>query len=801
MNSLKTILQYKISYLIIGILVGIILLSLFSGGSHDHSSTPSVSNEDTSSSQPAIWTCSMHPQIRQPEPGDCPLCGMDLIPATSADDEDSGPRTLTMSESSKSLAEIQTVSVQRNFVEQELRMVGKVEYDETRIKYITAWFPGRLDRLFVDYTGTTVRKNEHLAEVYSPSIITDQESLIQAKRAVKSLSGSTIDKVLNNRIETLERARERLRLLGLTKKQILEIEESETPSNHMTFYSPIDGIVIHKNALEGDYVQTGTRIYTIADLSSVWVKMDAYESDLQWIHYGQEVEFTVISHPGKLFKGRVSFIDPFLNAKTRTVKVRVNVENPNGELKPEMFVRATVRSKVNANGDVYDSQLAGKWISPMHPEIIKDEPGQCDVCGMDLVKAEELGFVDMNDKAQEPPLVIPSSAPLITGKRAVVYVKIPNTEKPTFQGREIILGPRLKDHYIVHAGLNEGEEVVVKGNFKIDSALQIQAKPSMMSPDGGGSTGGHAHGGEMPEMKTPSKPTIPIPAEVVPALLNAYQSIYEALVQDNLDNAKSSSQEWVSTAKQNDLQEVELLGHEVMHAGDLSEARTAFQKISDLLIQIMDQNGTPEKTMHVIHCPMAFDNQGANWLQWEQETRNPYFGESMLKCGELKRSINPREKLKSLNEVPESTLKVLLEHYKALKDALVKDNFGQVKNAAQKLANEIENTKNEIVKEVINDITKVQNVKEARVAFSKISTLLIDAVMNNNPTESTLYTVHCPMAFNNQGANWLQWSDDIANPYFGEVMLKCGEVNNIISPSHSNNQSPQQDVDHSTHNH
>ena len=221
----------------------------------------------------------------------------------------------------------------------------------------------------------------------------------------------------------------------------------------------------------------------------------------------------------------------------------------------------------------------------------------------------------------------------------MVYVKVPNTEKPTFEGREIILGPRLKDHYIVQAGLEEGEEVVVKGNFKIDSALQIQAKPSMMSPDGGAPMAGHAHGGETSETPMQSKHKINIPTEALPALSKAYQAIYEALVNDDLNSAKAKSNQWVDAAKQNNLQDVEMLGHGVMHANDIAEARQAFQKIADLIIQAFEQHGAPGETAYIIHCPMAFNNQGADWLQWQQETRNPYFGGAMLKCGEVKNTI------------------------------------------------------------------------------------------------------------------------------------------------------------------
>jgi Cu(I)/Ag(I) efflux system membrane fusion protein len=254
--------------------------------------------------------------------------------------------------------------------------------------------------------------------------------------------------------------------------------------------------VIDKLKQEGDRVRTGDRIYTVADLNHLWMKMDAYESDLAWLRYGQEVEFTTEAYPGEVFKGRVAFIDPMLNEATRTVKVRVNVSNEDGRLKPEMFVRAIVRSRIAAGGRVLDASLAGKWSSPMHPEIVKDEPGNCDVCGMPLVRAETLGYVTAEPSDIAKPLVIPVTAALLTGTRAIVYIQVPNAEEPTYEGREIVLGPRAGDYYLVKAGLEEGQLVVTNGSFKLDSALQISAKPSMMTPEGGGGGGGHHHGGE-----------------------------------------------------------------------------------------------------------------------------------------------------------------------------------------------------------------------------------------------------------------------------------------------------------------
>ncbi|MFZ2146572.1 MAG: efflux RND transporter periplasmic adaptor subunit [Sedimentisphaerales bacterium] len=455
--------------------------------------------EQAAEQAPTVWTCSMHPQIRQPKPGKCPICFMDLIPIATEEGV-IGQKQITFSQEAIKLMEIQTTPVERKFVEAEIRMVGKVDYDETRVKNITAWVPGRIDRLYVDFTGITVNKGDHMVYLYSPELISAQAELLGAIKASKNLSLQTSELIKRSTFATLEAAREKLRLLGLTKEQIEEIEKTEQPTEHVIIYAPIGGVVTEKHATEGMYITTGMKIYTIADLSRLWIKLDAYESDLPWIRYGQEVEFSTEAYPGQVFKGKISFHDPVLNAKTRTVKVRVNVANPDGRLKPEMFVRAVVRAKVAQGGAVMDPELAGKWICPMHPSVVKDQPGACDICGMDLVATESL--YTTADEPNEPPLVIPATAPLITGKRAVVYVQIPDANKPTFEGREVVLGPRAADYYLVIEGLAEGEVVVTKGNFKIDSALQIQAKPSMMNPQGDGAGSGH-HRGQNREQRTP----------------------------------------------------------------------------------------------------------------------------------------------------------------------------------------------------------------------------------------------------------------------------------------------------------
>jgi Cu(I)/Ag(I) efflux system membrane fusion protein len=284
-----------------------------------------------------------------------------------------------------------------------------------------------------------------MVELYSPEIISTLQELLQTIHSVNQTNAAMLQK-------NIQSIRERLRLWGLTAKQIKNIEESGTVPEQVTINTPMSGVVIARDGLEGMYVDKGTRLYTIADLSTVWLFLEAYESDIQWLRYGQDVVFTTEAYPGEEFRGKIAFIDPVLDDQTRTVKIRVNVSNRDKKLKPGMFVRAYVHSQIAAGGKVIHPDLSNKWICPMHPEVVKTKPGACDICGMPLVKSESLGYVSASDVQKTASLVIPATAPLITGKRAIVYVQLPGQEG-VFEGREIILGPRSGDYYIVETGL------------------------------------------------------------------------------------------------------------------------------------------------------------------------------------------------------------------------------------------------------------------------------------------------------------------------------------------------------------
>jgi membrane fusion protein, copper/silver efflux system len=560
-------------------------------------------HEHQADSGKTIWTCSMHPQIKLPKAGQCPLCFMDLIPLESGDEEDLGPRVLVLTETAVALAEIQTTRVESRQMDSQVPLTGKVDFDETLYRVISARVPGRLDTLFVDYTGVRVAKGQRLASLYSPDLFAAQWELLNAVKAESEYKDSSNNFMRETAAATVASAKERIRLWGLSDAQIERIISRGKALDHLDIISPLSGVVVHKAAMEGLYVKTGTSIYTVADLSRVWVTLNAYESDIALLQTGQTLDFTVKALPGREFSGDIIFIDPILDSKTRTIQIRVEVDNKDGALKPGMFVNAV------ANGLVTSSSGNGN------------------------------------------PLVIPATAPMITGERAVVYVRLPNHEKPTFDGRVVQLGSRVGDHYVVKSGLQEGDMVVTKGNFKIDSALQIQAKPSMMNP-----------GDEVIE-EEPEKdlPLLDIPEgfrNQLDGVLEGYMALQRALARDDDPAAKTAAEAALKALKQVDMgllaEEAHLvwmkdgqkLGRELsalVQAPDIESRRKVLRPASEILWSVLKRFGHTQNTpVRLFHCPMAIDEDGANWMQMTNETANPYYGASMLRCGSQVDSLQVR---------------------------------------------------------------------------------------------------------------------------------------------------------------
>ena len=405
--------------LILGLLLG---WAIF-GGSSPKASEQTELAENDHAGEAEIWTCSMHPQIRMDEPGQCPICGMDLIPLEEevSEDEITSPDEIQMSEAGMKLAEVQTVRVRKGQPERTVYLLGIVKPDERNIAELTARFGGRIEKLSVNFTGQNVRKGDKLATIYSPELISAQRELLEAAKYRETNPGF------------YKAARTKLSLWDLTEDQINSLENSGEVQHYFSLLSPISGTVTKRDVSIGDYIKVGSPMFEVINLKKVWVMFDAYESDLPWISTGDEIEFTIQSLPARIFKGKVKYIDPFIDEKTRVAKVRIELNNPKLELKPEMFANGILRSKIKSTND----------------------------------------------------LLIPKSAILWTGKRAVVYVKVPNRKQPTFVYREIVLGPEAGNFYVVASGLQEGEEIAVNGVFKIDAAAQLAGKPSMMNPEGG----------------------------------------------------------------------------------------------------------------------------------------------------------------------------------------------------------------------------------------------------------------------------------------------------------------------------
>ncbi len=594
------------------------------------------------------WTCSMHPQIKLPKPGKCPICFMDLIPLEQSD-KNLAEREVVISEYAKKLLKIETLPAERKAIDNEIRLVGKVDYDETRVSTISAWIPGRIDKLYVNYTGVVVEKGQHMASIYSPELLIAQDDLINAINGRKSLKQTDYSGIRDNFDVAIRSAREKLRLWGVSSQQIKQIERRGKVFEQMDIQAPISGVVVHKDAREGIYVKTGTPLFTVADLSKVWVNLDAYESDLRWMRYGAPVEFTTETYPDKKFTGIVTFIDPVVNESTRTARVRVVVDNGDMSLKPGMFVRSIVHSSIASDGKIINRELAGKWISPMHPEVIKDAPGKCDVCGMPLVSAESLGYVA--DIEENRPLVVPASAVLLTGKRAIVYVanvsnKETGGEKPSYEGRVITLGPRAGDHYLVKDGLNEGEQVVVRGAFKLDAELQLQARPSMMSE-------------EVTEISDDEiKPFDDLDPEFrlqMEMLFIEYEAIHKSLSGDDPDSALiavNGLKSVLSKIPQDRLdffqkkqwkkhnEQLLAIIEKMASLSDLEKQRIEFESLTEQMIKTLTQFPPQQSKLYLAYCSMAFNNKGARWIQREQQVINPYYGSFMLYCGEIADEIN-----------------------------------------------------------------------------------------------------------------------------------------------------------------
>ncbi len=602
---MKNIVKNNKIVIIVTLITGIIIGS-FLGGS-DNNTTPADETHQHSekTEEKTIWTCSMHPQIRMDKPGKCPICGMELIPANDVKSNDAevqaDPNEISMTDEAMKLAEIQTMIVSKSKPEKEVRLLGKVKPDERLFYTQAAHFPGRIEDLYANFTGKKVYKGQPIAKIYSPELITAQKELFEA---IKSKDTYPL---------LYKSARNKLKLWKLTDKQIDDIEKNGKIIEELDVLSDYTGIIIKRKVDLGDHVKEGEPLYELADLSHVWVMFEAYEADLPWLKINDKATFTVQGLGNKQFEGKVTYINPFVDAKTRVAEVRVELNNPGIKLLPEMY----------ANG---------------------------------IVKANLEGI--------ENAIIIPKSAVLWTGKRAIVYVKVPNREMTTFLYREVILGEDVGDFYIVEKGLEEGEEIAVNGVFRIDASAQLAGKKSMMNPTGGKAATGHNHGGmkmdEGEKMDMPQSSMLKIDKNKIPdtfkqqlgEAMGAYLAIKDKLVNDdkNIANEIKALQTKLKKVDMalifddahnlwmDNLEKMTKTLSKMKQSVSIKEQRSLLGELTLAMNNSVENLGIimPKgTTLYYDYCPMA----KSYWYSTEKAIKNPYFGSKMLKCGEVKKTI------------------------------------------------------------------------------------------------------------------------------------------------------------------
>ena len=552
----------------VGLLLGWLLFGGASNNEAEH-----IHNEVTEVKQ--MWTCSMHPQIMQAEPGDCPICGMDLIPA-EVSAEGLAPDQFKLTKNAMALANIQTSIVgNTNAVDNGIKLTGKVVENEEENAVQVSYFSGRIEQLKVNYTGEKVRKGQLLATIYSPELYAAQQELITAS-GLKD-SQPALYKAIRNK----------LKLWKLSENQINRIESSGRIRENFPVYATVSGTVFEKLVNQGAAVKQGQPLFKIANLNTVWANFDIYENQIKSFKKGQNMTISTNAYPNKTFAAKVDFIDPILNTKTRTITLRAVLNNKNNEFKPGMFVE----SKID-----------------------------------DILNTTEI-------------LTIPTSAVLWTGKRSVVYLKT-NPNETIFEMKEVIIGKQIGESYQIIKGLKNGDVVVTNGTFTIDAAAQLQGKKSMMN-----------HKKVINEdFKVPT-----IFKSQLQKVYDKYINLKDALIQTDALLAQKEAQRLFETFKQVDMSllinndahkqwmklanAINTSSKNISVNTDIVEQRKQFKIVSDNLIAAVQSFGINE-TSYKQYCPMADSDNGAYWLSKEKIVLNPYFGSMMLKCGEIKETIN-----------------------------------------------------------------------------------------------------------------------------------------------------------------
>ncbi|MGW9686780.1 efflux RND transporter periplasmic adaptor subunit [Flagellimonas sp. 2504JD1-5] len=574
---------------IVGLAVGYFLFG------NSGTKTMEMTEHDHSSEAGQMWTCSMHPQIMQPEAGDCPICGMDLIPAEAGADG-LAPEQFKMTANALALANIQTTVVGRaeGNNDNTISLSGKIAVNEEAMAVQASYFDGRIEQLNVNYEGQEIQKGQLLATIYSPELVAAQQELLTAASLKESQP------------QLYSAVRNKLKLWKLSDNQINTIESSGKVKENFPVYATVSGTVSEVMSSEGDYLKKGQPIAKVSNLSTVWAEFDAYESQLSQFRKGQKINITTNAYPNKTFDGQISFIDPVLDNATRTVTIRATLRNQKDLFKPGMFVTGKIES--------------------------------------DLANTETALFV-------------PSSAVMWTGERSLVYVKVSGDES-IFEMREVLLGARKGENIEVTHGLDSGEEIVTNGTFTVDAAAQLKGKKSMMNKTGGKTMTGHeGHTGMQEDMGSDSSGEM-MKMEFsdgfqnnFEAVLPFYLKLKDALVASNAHQTSKEAKVTLEGLKKIDLsstgsmekahvnKSIEML-EAIANKENLENQRTHFVILNENMVAIANNLDSLDDTIYVQKCPMANNNKGAVWLSAENEIRNPYYGDKMLKCGSVVEVLN-----------------------------------------------------------------------------------------------------------------------------------------------------------------
>lgn len=562
----------NIIYIAVAVLVGLLGGYLIFGGDnsskqghHDH--------QDGTTDQ--MWTCSMHPQIMQAEQGDCPICGMDLIPADIQSDG-LAANEFKMTENAIALANIQTTVVggRTANAENKITLSGKIKENEEANATQASYFDGRIERLSINFEGQIIKKGQKLATIYAPNLIAAQQELITA--ASLKESQPALYKAVRNK----------LKLWKLSDHQINTIETSGEVRENFPVYATVSGTVSEVLSAEGDYIKQGQPILKVSNLNTVWAEFDGYENQISQFNKGQKITITTKAYPDKKLEATISFIDPVLNMKTRTLTIRATLNNREQLFKPGMFVTGTVQG------------------------VAKN--------------AEQL--------------VVPASAVLWTGKRSVVYIKT-NPDESVFEMKEVVLGDSNGDMYVILEGLSNGDEIVTNGTFTVDAAAQLQGKKSMMNKSRIETT--------KPDRNVEMKMTWSksIQNDFLLAI-TSYLQMKNAFVESNTSEVSVSAKALITklkTFKTLGLNKetkarlsssIEIL-EGIERKEDIESQRVHFVVLSENIVALASNLDEIDINLYVQKCPMANTNKGAIWISTEKEIRNPYFGQAMLTCGSV----------------------------------------------------------------------------------------------------------------------------------------------------------------------